>query len=553
MDKILEQVARARRRLWMELFVNRLVWCWFACLLVAVVAIGAPKLVAMENLPEAWTSWWMGGALAGGILAALLWTLWRGRSELDAAIEIDRRFGLKERVASSLSLPASAHDSPAGQALLADALRAVQRVEVAQQFRIRLGRQAWLPLAPIVACALVLLVDNKAAQSSVDPSQTQLTEAERENIAKTRKRLAERRKKAEEAGLKEAEELFRELEEKSEQLSNKKATPDRKQAMVKLNDFAKQLEKRREKLGGEEQLRKQLNKLQGMNKGPADKMFDAMKQGDWKKAQQELKKLQEQLEKGTLGEQGQKDLQRQMDQLKEQLQKAAAQRQQAMEQLKQQIEQQKKQGNLAEAGRLQEKLDKMQRQAQQQQSLQKMAEQLAQCQQCLSEGDQKGAADAMQQMIDQVQQMQQQMAEGEMLDAALDQLEMAKDAVGCEDCQGAGCEACQGGMKPGANPNFADWARGAGAGGGKRASEKNDTRFRDSRVRQNVTPGAAVVTGEVDGPNLRGQVLEQLKAEMEAQGSEPADPLVIEQLPKSRRQHAEEYFLQIGPGETLQQ
>ncbi|MCH8841271.1 MAG: hypothetical protein IH831_11490, partial [Planctomycetes bacterium] len=55
MDQILAQVKQAQRRLWLELLVNRLMRCWFAALAVALVTIAAPKVVAIENLPEAWT------------------------------------------------------------------------------------------------------------------------------------------------------------------------------------------------------------------------------------------------------------------------------------------------------------------------------------------------------------------------------------------------------------------------------------------------------------------------------------------------------------------
>ena len=84
MDQIRQQVARARRRLWMELFLNRLVHCWFVALIVAAVAIAVPKFVAVENLPADWTAWWLGAAFVGGLGVALGWMFFRGRSELDA-------------------------------------------------------------------------------------------------------------------------------------------------------------------------------------------------------------------------------------------------------------------------------------------------------------------------------------------------------------------------------------------------------------------------------------------------------------------------------------
>ena len=58
-----------------------------------------------------------------------------------------------------------------------------------------------------------------------------------------------------------------------------------------------------------------------------------------------------------------------------------------------------------------------------------------------------------------------------------------------------------------------------------------------------------VFEGEADGPNFRGQVGESIKQEMTASVAEPADPTVVEQLPKSRREHAEEFFNLLREGQ----
>jgi hypothetical protein len=217
-----------------------------------------------------------------------------------------------------------------------------------------------------------------------------------------------------------------------------------------------------------------------------------------------------------------------------------------MENLKKQIEQQKKRGDLSKAGELQQKLDQMQQQQNQMNKLNQLAQKMGECQQCMKAGDGKGAAAALDQMMKQMEQLQQEMEEGEMLDMAMDQLQMAKDAMGCKACQGQGCQACQGG---GQGNQFSDQfnekggnGMGAGRGSGPRPDEKNDVSFRDSRVRQKTGKGGAVVAGEADGPNFRGQVVESIKKQMATEASKPADPLVLERLPKSRREHAEEYF-----------
>jgi putative flippase GtrA len=104
MDQLRQQVARARRRLILEQFLSRTVWCLLGVLTVATIAIAVPRLIAINNLPANWDMTWLLGSLGAGLLVAAVWTFITSRSSLDAAIEIDRRFDLRERVASSLSL-----------------------------------------------------------------------------------------------------------------------------------------------------------------------------------------------------------------------------------------------------------------------------------------------------------------------------------------------------------------------------------------------------------------------------------------------------------------
>lgn len=550
MDQIHKQVARARRRLWLELFLNRLIRCWFVTLLAAAAAIAIPRLVTIENLPAQWTAWWLGGGVAAGLLVALAWTWLRGRSEMDAAMEIDRRFELKERVASSLSLGADAAQTPAGRALLADATHAIGRLEIDERFRIRVGRAAWLPLGPaLVAVALVMAMDVKLAQSSPDPSATTIDKKTMDNSsAPLRKRLVEQAKQAAAKDLKEAEELLLKQDKEIAKMAAQKNI-DRKQTLVKFNDLKKELEDRRDKLGGDNELKKQLAGMKDLEKGPGDKMADAMKNGQWDKARQELDKLKQDLKEGKLDDANKKALQKQMEQMQRKLEDAAKNRQQAMEDLKKQVEQKKKEGKLAEAGEMQQKLDQMKKQQNQMKQLEKLAQQMAQAQQAMQKGDQQAAAQAMEQMQQQMEQMQKEMTEGEMLDMAMEQLEMAKNAMGCKECQGAGCKACEGNQLSNKMSERPGQGMGAGRGAGPRPDEKNDVAFRDSQVKQNPGKGAAVIIGEAEGPNVRGNVREEIKAEMASQGSEPADPLVIEQLPKTQRENAEEYFNRLRDGE----
>lgn len=542
MDKLHKQVQRARRRLILEQFLARLVWCMFAAFAVAALAIAVPKVFVVSALPAHWSATWLAGAAGAGLIAAVVWTWLVRRDELDAAVEIDLRYNLKERIASSLSLAPEDLESDAGRALVKDAVRRIERIEVAEKFRVGLDRSGWLPLVPAaLAFALVLFVEDRTAQSSAETHVQLQNQQKIENAAKElKKKLQEQKKEAEQKGLKDAENLFKKLEKSTEDLE-KKDELDRKKALVKLNDLAKELAERKKRIGGEEGLQKQFEKLNKLGEGPAEKLADALKKGDFQKAMDELKKLQEQVKSGELDEETKKKLEEQLEQMKEQLAQAAQNHKQAMEELQKKLQQQMQAGNMTAAAELQKQLDKLMQSKPQMEAMQKLAQQLGQCQQCMADGDQAGAAQAMQQLAQQLSQMQQQMDEMQMLDQMMMQIDGAKQAMKCSECQGMGCAMCQGGFgsqfgqKPGNG-------MGPGRGFGPRPDEENATSFRDSQVRAQPGRGRAVIKGEIDGPNIKGRVLEAIKEEMTAATSEQADPLTNQRLPRSRREHAEEYF-----------
>jgi septal ring factor EnvC (AmiA/AmiB activator) len=559
MDQLRKQVARARRRLIIEQFLARLIWCLLGTLSLAAIAIAVPRVTVVEGLPTNWDYGWFIGAFAAAVLFACIWTFLSNRSPIDAAIEIDRRFDLRERVASSLSLSPEEQTSEAGRAVVNDALRAVSRIDVDEKFRVGVGRRAWWPLVPAaVVFALVAFVDYRQASSSVDPAASAKMEQQTKNALESfRKKLEEQRKKlAEEKGLKAADDLFKQIEEGTRELSQKEKL-DPSKAHVKLNDLAKELEQKRQRLGGDNALKEQLQKMKDLGAGPADKAAQAMKQGDWNKAVQEIDKLAKELREGKLDKAAQEQLAKQLQKMKERLEAAAEAHQQAMADLKKQIEEQKKAGNLAKAGELQQKLDQLQKQQPAMDRLQKLAQQMAQAQQGVQNADGKKAADAMAKMAQQLAQMQKDMDQMKALDAMMDQMELAKDAMACKNCNGKGCEECQGNMlgmnggkndpldpngKPGRNPT------GQGPGIGKRPEDRGATDTRETQVRQNSRRGSATFGGLVEGPNIKGDVAQSIKEEMATRAAEPADPLTSDRLPNSRREQAEQYFQALREG-----
>lgn len=562
MDPIREQVARAWRRLVWEQFLARAGWCLFAALVVAAVALAVPRLFVIESLPRGWDAWCLLGGVLAGLVAAALWTYFSHRTALDAAIEIDRQFALRERVASSLSLSDEEAASDAGQALMSDALRAVSRIEVGEKIRVRTERSAWLPLVPaVLALVLVAFFDNRQAASIANAAETaDVTEQVQRSVESARKKIAERRRQAKLQGLDLDEGLFERIERRTGELAEKNDV-DRTEAAIELNDLAKQIEQRQQQLGGEEGLKRQFQTMKQLGAGPADKAAQALQSGDFQSALEETQQLQQQLQNDQLDDEARQQLADQLDKMQQAIDDAVRAHQQAQDDLQQQIERERQQGNLAEAGELQQQLDQLQQQQPMMNMLSQFGVQLGQCQQGLQQGNSGQANDAMAQMSQQLGQMQQQASELEMLQDALDQLQQAKNAMACSHCQGQGCSKCQGG--PGGSlahgnqgpttPLAGSGDQSSGTPGGGIGTGQGDglmsgkettgnAQFRDERVRPKLGSGPGVFAGLVDGPNVKGQAVEALKEEMANLSAEPADPLTIERLPRTRRDHAEDYF-----------
>ncbi|MEX2113451.1 MAG: hypothetical protein WD845_09710 [Pirellulales bacterium] len=548
MDHLHKQVRRARRRLILQSFVGRLIWCWFASLLLAVVAIGAGKIWPLTDAMT-WAAGCVGAALAVGTLAAVVWTWLSDHESLEAAVEIDRRFGLKERVSSTLALSPGELDSDAGRALANDAAHRLQNVDVAERFAVRLDRRALLPLAPAaLAFVLALGIDGRQPQAPAATKPAVTTQIKKSTDALAKK-LEEKRKQAAEAGLEDADALLKELQARAKDLGDK-PDADRKKTLVALNELVKDAEKRRQEVAGADELKQQLAQLKNLQAGPAKDFGQALKTGDLSKAMQELDKLKEKLAGKELDEKDREKLAKQLAELEDTLRKTADAQKQAQQELKEQVEEARRQGNLAQADKLQQQLDKLQKKSSQAERMSQLAQQLKSAAESLNKGNSQQASDALGQLSEQLAGMQSESEELEMLDDALAEFADAKNSMGCKECEGEGCEACQGG---GFNMNNrfsrSNNARGEGRGAGDREEQRNNTGTYDTQVKQNVRKGAMVVTGTADGPNRKGQVQEEIKSQFSSAEQQSAEALSGQRLPHDYRDHAKKYFDTLREGQ----
>jgi myosin heavy subunit len=539
-------IGRAFRRMRFQRFLSALVWCWGVALIGVVGAIAYEK-IADKNLPG---PDWVPFVLAAdiGVLVAAGIAIFSGATRVDAAIAIDQRFGLNDRLATTLTLPDELRETPAGKALLADTIAHIGSLDIPTKFGLTLPRRAWVTLVPaFLALGLLFAPSWSKTQASLlgkksDTLDKEVAAKQMQTIAKS---MAQKKKEAENLQFSaETQKIIAEVQKAAEKLS--KAPPTEKdKAMVEVNKLQNALKERQKQVGGAEQIAKQLDQMKDLaNTGPADQFSKDLAKGDFQKAATEMKKLAEKLKDGKLSEKDKQQLQKQLAEMKQQMNKLAN-----MEQRKKQLDDALKSGAITKEQH-QQQMNKL---AEQQKNLQKMgemAEQLQKASDAMAKGDMKKAAEALGMNEKQLEDLAKQAQELESLDSAMADLQDAKNGMANDGMNQLGdkLSGMQGlgmGNRQG-NGN----GLGRGRGQGDRPEAEDQTSLYNSKTKGVLNKGKAIVEG--NGPvskQLKGDnvILEQ--GTVEASSIEQADALSNQKIPKSVKKHAISYFDMIRKGE----
>ena len=553
MNRIEAKVRSARRRLILGRLGRALCVTLFAGLLVAIVAIALPAIHFMDVNIETWNYGWIGGCAVAALLSAVIYAFAKAPNLDAVAAELDRRFGLRERLSSSMAMKENERESDFGLALVADADKRAAKIDVADRFSLRPNRIGWLPMSmvPVLVVVLMLAEPMSGESNASVTSEAEKTEIKQVQTAasKLKKRIQQQRRKAEAEGLKEAEDMFKKMESRLDKIEKSKNL-NRKDAMTEMNDLKKQLEERRNQLGSTEQMKQALSQMKGLESGPGDKVAKAIERGDLNKAKEMVKDLAEKMRQGELSKEETEQLKKQVQQMQQALENAVKEHKQREKDLKEKIEQARQEGRSADASQMQQKLNQMQQKNSQMQSMQQMAESMKDAAEACEQGNPGQAADALQQMSDQLGQMQQEMSELQDLESALDSLSESKNQMRCQQCQGGGCQSCQGqGQGKGQGQGQGQGqGLGQGTGQGDRPEQEDDTNTYETQVRGKVKKGKAVITGFADGPNRKGITREDVKQAIQGSLSERSDPSENQTLPRNEREHAQQYFDRLREG-----
>lgn len=599
MQEIKKIVATARWRLNVALFLRLFAQALILGLALVTLAWLAPKLWSLSTwLPGVETLTWYTGTLVFGVFLAVAWAavqLWRRRSSaLDAAVEVDQRFALRERLSSALALDPRSAESAAGQALLADAAERAARIDVRDQFPLGLERRAAWLLLPLAAMAGLALVPDATPPQTVAVTPVvneQKPIAVAVEVAK--KSLEEKARQLEEQGLLDTAADLETLARKLDALPA--GTADlKKEALIKINDVREQLEQKRSELGNVEALKENLAKLRQAGEGTAEKLTQALAESDFERARELVKELARKLKAGELSEQERQRLAADLKKLAEAADKLVKEHEQAKRDLAAQIRQAQAEGDLNKAADLQRKLEQREAVERQMQQLRKAAENLqrageavqppakqpqaqkqsgesqnkpaqpkagsqqkqadnpnspGQSEQSAQPNNESAAGDeslqkaqqALKDLAEQMEQMEVDQAMQEQLQELEQELQDCKDGI--NGCQNPGDRPGKSGQR-----SKGDFGKGQGNGHGERELEENETGDYRSKVKGRLQKGETVTTGDADGPNLPGSSAAEARELIKSELNRQTDPLEDQQLPRAQREQAKEYFQRLRGG-----
>jgi hypothetical protein len=432
---LVRQVGRVRRRLFLGSLLAAVAWNWVAALALAAGWFLLQPYLISE--PPTWLRWAVLGGLAGiATLAAVVLSALRAPTAVTAALSLDHRFALKERVTTSLTLARDEAASPAGQALLADAEQRLAGVRIGERFPVALP---WKPAAllPLTALGVVLILlfwNPQFGASRAEGSEDDLiSPAAKGDVDQQMKALAVKSRPNKPEEQVKSEDLKR-IEDEIEKFARRpRETRDEVRDRIKdataLEDQIRREQKERAaRIDAFKEQMKQVERLtrkdRDKNKdGPAKNAANALARGDMERAaaefeqlarklekeeekerlrrkqkdpktgEEEKKKAQEELEKlereSKLSRKEKEDLQKQLEDLKDQLERLSRNKDQLAKELK----------DLADKGeidkeQLERELEQLEKNADKlsPEEIKELAEALEQCKECMGEGKDGEAA-----------------------------------------------------------------------------------------------------------------------------------------------------------------
>jgi hypothetical protein len=550
------RVRQARRRLFTQTLLNRIGLAWGCALAIGLLWFLIEPAVVPGG--PAYLKWVVLGSAAGLGTVLAVWTALRSApSPLSAALAIDQRFDLKERVTTALSLTAQDQSSPAGQALLADANSKLERVAVPGKFPVRVGWRALFLPAQAAAIAVLALYPPPLLTMLAGGGSKQDDEAEKAQakdaaakpaIPRTFiKPPAERPTRSEDLRQLEAE-LERLYAEHNKELGPDQQKPEQvRERQERIASAEERLKKReREMTERFQKLQEQMEKLTELEQGetrpdgPSRDFQEALSKGDLAKAKEEVEKLQKKARDKKLDPKDQEQLKKQLEDMEKKLDRLTREQEEKKQQLKDLIEKAKRENRDADS--LERELKNLEKEQQLTPEMKELAKSLKAAKQALDAKDFDGLSEQLGQVGKQLEDLQEDLKDFDDIEEHLQNLKQMKKE-GCKECEGEGKEKGQpGGQKDDAT-GYAEGATGRRAENkdaqSQAGEEKRARGFFDAK-------GRKTYGGTTTGPAFKKSSSVEMAGDIRQAVQDAPEAIEVQRLPKSAREMVKEYFEKLG-------
>ncbi len=481
--------------------------------------------------------------LASGL--ALLQSCLGYPSVVAAALAVDERFDLRERVTTLLTLPGPQVDTPAGEALKVDAEQRLKTVNVAEKFPIYLPwSTALLPVCTAVLAVVAFFLAPQLGPGShqagpSDPAKLAQAQEIKEQLDKLKKE--QQPKKSEDLPksdqLKDIEAAWDKLVQKPLDPKDDEKIRERIQEMRTLEEKMKERIQDLKGLAQKNQdLKKTLEKLASRQAdaqkkrpqdGPAKDLQDALQKGQFDKAKKEIERLAQKLQEEKLSKKEKEQLAQQLQDLHDQLQRLMDQKER-----QNQLQRDFDLGKINK-DQLDRELDKLTQELENLEDLQDLAGLLDQCKDCLGK-DGKAAA----------QKLKMIRAMLEKFDMDAKELEdLLRDQKLLEEARLA-CLGCMNGQKQGRNG-----LNGGGPPGTKRPVAPDDPSIKAKNERQHGQfdpQGQLRVTGFSRGGTFNKVPAKEVGGAFKQATQDAPEAIERQRIPPDAADMAKGYFQKLG-------
>ncbi|MBN2374855.1 MAG: hypothetical protein JXD22_00540 [Sedimentisphaerales bacterium] len=516
----------------------------FVAGIAAFLAVLVEKLLAYNVINQQAI---LGIAVVAGTVVIWLW-IKKWPSKMQAALLVDERLRLHERFSTTLALAES--QNPFSQAAREEALQMAGQISLEGHFPVRPTRRwYWVVSFWLTAILLFAYLPQKDLLGFLDKKASeQLIAQENEKVQAEIKTTAGIVKQAvKQLG---NPELTDELAPLENSLPESDPLAMKQQAIKKLGDLSEKIKnlQNAEQMDSLSSLQQMFKQLKGSPEEFSQKLLSAMAQGDFSKAAEMLKNLNEKMAQNNLPKDQQKQLAEQLKQIAKQLEGLAEKNQEMERELEKagldkklaKLDPEQLKKALEKQGLSSEKIEQLMKKASACRMAANRCSELSQAMGACAGGDGGLSGDDIEALAGQMEELGAAEEQMKLSQATLDEIERAIACLGQGMCQGLGG---YGEFKEGSSDKIGTGTGGPGKGFGARDSDSSgQTATKSTKIESPSSKGPAVASYYFKDSQVKGQSRRELTEVVQAARKNASEAIDDNQIPRKYEDSVKNYF-----------